>query len=74
MTITTTSPPSSVTIASSAAEYIEELVAHLFRLGPRPVFEAFCAIHGGAKLIPCLEEYQRLDSAIVKYLGADRLR
>lgn len=66
--------PSSITIASSAAEQIKALVAHLFRLGPRPVFEAFCAIHGGAKLIPCLEEYQRLDSAIVKYLGADRLR
>lgn len=68
------SAPSSVTIASSAAQQIKGLVAHLFCLGPRPVFEAFCGIHGGANLIETLEDYRRLDSAILKYLGGDRLQ
>jgi hypothetical protein len=66
-------PPSSVTISPDAAEQIKELVGHLYRLGVRPVFEAFCAIHGGADVIDTLAAYQRLDPAVVAYLGADRL-
>jgi hypothetical protein len=65
--------PSSVTIEPIAAEQIKQSVEHLYRLGVRPVFEAFCAIHGGADVIDTLAAYHRLDPAVVAYLGADRL-
>jgi hypothetical protein len=65
--------PSSVTISPSAAQQIEALVAHLFCLGPRPIYEALCCVYGGGDLIETLESYRRLNSAVVKALGADRL-
>jgi hypothetical protein len=65
--------PSSVTIPPSTAAQIKLAVEHLYRLGPRPVFEAFCAVHGGAGVIETLEAYRRLDPTIVKMLGADQL-
>jgi hypothetical protein len=40
--------PSSVTISPAAARQIRRSVEHLYRLGPRPVFELLCAVHGGA--------------------------
>jgi hypothetical protein len=67
------SKPSSVTIEPIAAEQIKQSVEHLYRLGVRPVFEAFCAIHGGADVIDTLAPYHGLDPAVVAYLGADQL-
>jgi len=67
------SKPSSVTIEPIAAEQIKQSVEHLYRLGVRPVFEAFCAIYGGADVLDTLQAYRRLDPAVVHYLGADRL-
>jgi hypothetical protein len=65
--------PSSVTIEPGVAAQIEQTVLHLYRLGPRPIFETLCAIYGGADLIETLQDYRRLDPAVVAFLGADRL-
>lgn len=64
--------PSSVTISPAAARQIRRSVEHLYRLGPRPVFELLCAVHGGADVLGELRVYQRLDPAVVCFLGADR--
>ena len=65
--------PSSVTITPVAAELICDFVDHVYRLGPRPIFEALCAVHGGADVIETLRDYQRLNPDVVRFLGADRL-
>jgi hypothetical protein len=65
--------PSSVTIAPSAAAQIKDLVEHLYGLGLRPIYEALCAIEGGAGVVETLRDYSRLDPAIVKHLGADQM-
>jgi hypothetical protein len=68
----TRSKPSSVTIPAGAAAQIKHFVEHLYCLGPRPVFEALCAIEGGAGVIEILRDYSRLDLAVVAFLGANR--
>ena len=50
------------------------LVRRLHRLGERPVYEFIREILAGVDPVERLEAYARLDPAIVKYLGADRMR
>jgi hypothetical protein len=52
---------------------LRRLAAHLHSLGPRPLHEFLREIAAGADLFERLERYARLDPAIVKYLGGDRL-
>jgi hypothetical protein len=69
------------TAASGAAQTIDAgdarlrlLARRLHRLGERPVYEFIREILAGADPVERLEAYARLDPAIVKYLGADRMR
>jgi hypothetical protein len=52
---------------------LRRLALHLFALGPRCVFEFLKAIMNGAPVVDTLEAYERLDPAIVKYLGASEM-
>jgi hypothetical protein len=47
--------------------------ARLHALGPRSTYEYVKWIANGADPITALNAFDRLDPAIVKYLGADRL-
>ena len=55
---------------TSGDERLRQLAQHLHRLGPRPTFEFLREVAAGADLYERLEQYARLDPAIVKYLGA----
>lgn len=63
----------SLTLASSTRAHLARLADHLYRLGPRPIYEALGEVLAGADLLTTLEAYEILDPGIVKYLGADRL-
>jgi hypothetical protein len=65
--------PTSATIASSVALRVRHLTAHLYALGPRPLYEWACEVVGGADPLTRLEAYGRLDADAVHALGADKL-
>jgi hypothetical protein len=52
---------------------LQYLAAHLHRLGPRATFELLKEVAAGADVVDRLERYARLDTDVVKALGADRL-
>jgi hypothetical protein len=54
-------------------ERLRQLAQDLHRLGPRPIFEFLREVAAGADLYECLEQYARLDPAIVKYLGVSEM-
>ena len=55
-------------------ERLRQLAKPLHRLGPLPTFDLLREVAAGADLYERLEQYARLDPAIVKYLGASELR
>ena len=52
---------------------LKRLCAHLHRVGERSVYEFVREVAGGADPIARLEAYERLDPAILAYLGGDRI-
>ena len=45
---------------------------HLHSLGPRPLLEALRQVEAGGSLDDVLRQYQRLDPATVRAIGADQ--
>jgi hypothetical protein len=68
-----TRKPQKLQEASIRRERLAYLARRLHRLGERPLYEFIREIIAGANPIERLEAFARIDSAIVKYLGADRM-
>jgi hypothetical protein len=60
-------------VASIRRERLAYLARRLHRLGERPLYEFIREIIAGADPIERLEAFARIDPAIAKYLGADRM-
>jgi hypothetical protein len=54
-------------------EHLRRLARQVHSLGERPLYELFREIIAGKSIADALEDYARLDAAILKYLGGDYL-
>jgi hypothetical protein len=52
---------------------LRRLASRVHELGERPLYEPLRELLSGHELLETLERYARLDPAIVRALGADRL-
>jgi hypothetical protein len=52
---------------------LRALAAHLHRLGPRSTYQLLREILAGADPYSRLKKYAEIDSAVLKYLGGDKL-
>jgi hypothetical protein len=59
----------------SSAARLRFLAQRMHRLGPRPLFELFCELADGAKVLPRLEAYAALAplSSFIAELDGDQL-
>jgi hypothetical protein len=48
---------------------LRQMAARLHTLGPRALYEFLRSIISGDPIVDTLEDYERLDPAILKYLG-----
>ena len=60
-----------LTAAITAELRQQRAASHLHSLGPRPLLEALRQVADGGSIDVVLSEYQRLDPATVRAIGAD---